>query len=191
MEDSEQAFIFILLFLFLIWFAVYYNKEIWIHLNRFGLFLEEYFAQERFPCREIPIWSRVVNGSTPCSTPNVPPTSGANVINITCGGSCSPCNGKPCNNSQPKQPPCTNICGALSEVSLGLYHYVIEQLPGFIYKYQLDACGNILQDTRVTITHNFGILKKISVNAGKIVVEDSYSIEHIAIVNTTTGDLTF
>jgi hypothetical protein len=206
MEDSEQVFIFILLLLFLIWFAIYYNKEIWVYLNRFGLFIEEHFAQEHFPGREIPIWSRIINNGSPC---NPPPNSGGNVINITCGGSCdnnggSPCNpGVPCGSESPSTPVtcpkpqiskkylCPTICGTQSEVTLGCYHYIIEQLPGFIYKYQLDTCGNVLQDTRVIITHNFGILKRISVNLGKIVVEDSYSVEHIAIVDTATGNLTF
>lgn len=190
MEDSESAFIITLLFLFLIWFAISFNKEIWVYINRFMLFIEDFFAQDCLPKVEIPIWSKI--SDNPCASS--PATSAQNVINITCGSGTAPCDPKaPCNNESkpPRSSICPTICGKQTEVSFGCFKYIIDQLPGLIYKYQLDNCGQIIEDSRIIITHTFGILKKISVNAGRIVVEDSYSIEHTAIVDPVTGMLTF
>jgi hypothetical protein len=123
---------------------------------------------------------------------------GSNIININCGGTTSQesTNSKPCScKSAPTpvvNPGCPpNYCQVKNETILGNYKYVLDKLPGIIIKYTLDECKNVIQDSRENMYHSLGSLKRIYVNAGKIVVEDSLSSEHIASISSTTGSLTF
>lgn len=214
MEDYETIAIILLLLFVFVWFTLFYDNVLLKSFNDFVSYLRECYSSYLLegsiclPKYNIPMYTPVAKSGcgTPCGTPcgtlcgtpcgcgSSTPTSscgssgnGQNVINITCGGSApSPCTPTPTTPCIPKPG-----CHSQTEVSLNGFRYILDILPGFIYKYRLDTSGNIIEESREVITHNFGILKKISVNAGKIVVEDSYSIEHVALVNSVTGMLTF
>lgn len=204
MEDSEAIAILFLLLLFFIWMTVSCDNVLWKYIDKAFCYIQEYYSialgcgNMSLPTYQIPIYN-----PTPCPPkpncgcgPHVPISSSGsaqNIINVNCGNGappCGPASASPCTKPATR-PICPNICGNQSEVTLGCFRYVLDQLPGFIFKYQIDTCGNIIEDSRVIISHNFGVLKKISVNMGKIVVEDSYSVEHIANVDPVTGMLSF
>lgn len=209
MEDSEAIAILFLLVLFFIWITVSCDNILWKYIDKGLWYIREYYSLALqqgslfLPSYKIPMYNPTScpskpqcgcgsSGSfPPCNDSPTNPNGSQNIINIACGSS-TPCAPKqtPCTKPITK-PLCPNVCGNQNEVTLGCFRYILDQLPGFIYKYQIDISGNIIEDTRVIVSHTFGILKKISINAGKIVVEDSYSVEHIATVDPVTGMLSF
>lgn len=123
----------------------------------------------------------------PCEEPPVKPHGrDKQTINFNCGqqksSSCCP---------KPRKKSCIDYCIRKKEVILGLYKYEIDKLAGIINKYRIDECREPIEETREMIYHSFGTLNNIYINSGKIIVEDSYSVEHIANIDINTGNLIF
>jgi hypothetical protein len=144
-----------------------------------------------FPTTKIPMYKPcpppVKPPVTPPVTPPVLPTCGSNIINITCGGNGGENKSSCCS----KNSIITGPCITDSEIIYGSYKYILDKLPGLITVYKLDYNGCIINESKVIIFHTLGRLNRIYINNGKIIVEDSNSIEHIAIINSTTGELSF
>ena len=118
---------------------------------------------------------------------NPPKSHDKNVINFNCGQQSSSSN-KCCSS---KKYSCKDYCIKNNEVILGSYKYEIDKISGIINKYNIDKCRNPIEETREIIYHSLGYLNKIYINSGKIIVEDSYSTEHIANIDANTGILNF
>lgn len=193
---SSIVVIIILFFLF-IWLNIAYKGAAWKYVDQIINWVDEYIAKAEvqncfgFPKCEIPLYKPCVDPcGNPCesSTAKSSNTSAQNVINISCSG-----NGATTGTSTDCVTPCspTINCVKDTELIFGCYKYILDKLPGIITKYKLDSNKNIIEATREIIYHNLGILVRIYLNSGSIIVEDSFSVEHTATVDPLTGNLTF
>lgn len=200
----SSSFIFLLIAIFLF---IYLNcvdaNLIWKNLDEIYCCIEKYYRDpckkdlwsfpsstvlKYFPCQGGALCNKT---KPPCDPPLDPPKKDAKpkcMINVNCGqqqasSSCCP--------PKHKKKSCIDYCIRNKEVILGRYKYEIDKLSGIINKYEIDGCREIIEETREIMYHSLGTLNKIYINAGKIIVEDSYSVEHTATIDVNTGILNF
>lgn len=174
----------------LIWANYRYKNGFWKWVDNIVYYIDDYYRRAFymeptcFPVTEFTKYTKTQDDCNPC----VPVTCSSNnsscpnqVFNINCNtneklaSSCSP----------------TSKCVCDTEVIFGCYKYVLDKLPGIIFKFKLDCKGCVDYGSKETINHSLGRLIRIYVSNGNLIVEDSYSIEHTATVDTSNGNLSF
>lgn len=200
MYDYEILILFLLiLFFFISWSNTHCRSSFVMYIDNFLCWLRKYYiclieivqdyyisffrcAGFKLPTYEIPMFKPGCGGvknPPPCNTCS----SSGNVININCGGSNEI---KKCD-SPPREKDCTYVCGKFNEAVVGIYRYVLDVIPGVIYRYKIDC----EMETKTTITHPYGVIKQIENRDGKLVLQDSYSQEHVLMVDSTNGNIIF
>lgn len=189
---SELAIGILLLVVVLYVVNTYCGNVVWQYVDKLMYYIEDYYYNaftetcHGFPTSEVTMYRPcppVPDCETASVVPPVIPPTGSNVINITCGSA-----GCTQNSSCGKV---TTPCNNDSEIIYDCYKYVLDKLPGSIFKYKIDSCGTQIESSKEVISHTLGILTRIYINTGNIIVEDSFSNEHVAVRNINTGSLSF
>lgn len=203
MEHSEFTSLFALLLLIIVFIYINgrYNNVFVKYIEKIVFYIREFFYQYHnnspvcFPSSCIPVY-KCPEEQTPCPpTPTDDPckTSG-NVINVNCGtgGVTTVPTVIPQNTCSPVcVDPCLNPCKPETKITFGVYVYVLSYLPGIIHKYKLNGLCQIDEQSKVNVTHNLGVLKRIYINNNTIYVEDCNSVIYPAVFNPLDGSLTF
>lgn len=175
----EATFCIIVLIILFVYLNITCDGVVWKYIDKLMSALDCYYRdaldvkQSCFPKSSVTMYH------TGCSPQPCQPS---------CGCSSGGCHKK--SSCEPKLS-ITSACNKDKEVVYGCYKYILDKLPGIIVKYKVDNCCNIIPDSRTNVYHSLGVLVRIYINAGNIVVEDSFSIEHVATVDVATGNLTF
>lgn len=190
MNESLAAII-ILIFI-LLWLNARCGNLFWMYVDKIIGYVDDYYRNAfcplpcGFPVTQVTKYTKCESSCEPCSSgcktkePCKCESGCPKTININCE--------PPKNRCRPIKS--INTC-CDNEVIFGNYKYVLDCLPNSIFKFCLDCDCCPISDSKETITHNLGRLIRIYVSGGNIIVEDSNSVEHIAIIDSYTGNLTF
>lgn len=197
MTESEIIPLIVILIIVLLIVSIDFNfdncimKQIKKCIYYLQCFYDDFLSNQEivcFPSGTIPVYEKVKECTCDNSKDPIPNPS-QNIINVNCGGG-NKCSSNSCDSICKGDRDISNdFCKPETEVIFNCYKYVLSFLPGIIYKYKIIS-GSIDTQSKQSISHNLGSLRRIYIDNNNLYVEDYNSNIYLASFNTD-GTLSF